>query len=196
MSGEKEKLLIIVRPVNPEAPPKPQQKTLWLDGDIWDIEWSTVKEIPMTVDFFNMTIGYVLKNPDHNAPKKIEEVWRVTRIPGGSRRMRYGVNVPEVTSTQAKPLENGIYVIKLAAMTGVSSGLNVEGGVGVALVTINMEADWASEIFDGTGEATQTAKDRTDVKKSRSAEVITGVKITNETVLQIFKALEEEENQH
>jgi len=193
MAGEKDRLLITIRPVNPEVHLKPQQKTLWLDGDVWDIEWSTVKEIPMTVDFFNVTIGFVVKNPDSNAPKKIEEVWRITRIPGQSRKMRYGINVPESTSTQAKPLENGIYVIKVNAMTGISSGLNVESGVGVALVTINKEADWAREIFASKSDSDQKAKEDAAKKKLTPVDSVKGARITNETVLQIFKALEEEE---
>lgn len=188
-----EKFLIILKP--PAAgQSKPQQKSIWLNGEVWDIEWSTAKDIPMTVDFFNLTIGRVIRDPNAPAdtPKKIEEVWRVTGIPGHSRKLRYGSNDPQATATQAKSLENGIYVVKVAGMTGISSGLNVESGVGAAIVNLNKEADWAGDLLMTADETSEQKSKSKTSKQAAADQSASGVQITNETVLRLFKIFEEE----
>ncbi len=135
MAGEKEKFLIVVK----SGAIKPQQRTIALEGQPWDLEWSTSSDVPMSIDFFNLTVGKYLRaaGEQQGQNKKIEECWRVTGIPGHARKIRYGSNMPDATSTQAKPLEDGIYVVKITGMATITEGLHAESGIGMAAVRLS-----------------------------------------------------------
>jgi hypothetical protein len=130
---ETPKFLIVVRQVSDQN--KPQQKSLALGDRPWILEWSTAKDLTMTVDFFNLTIGRVRHE---NGQKRIDEVWRVTHIPGHERKIVYGENMTDTTSTKAKEIQDGLYVVKLTGITSIAEGLRVQSGVGVAIFNIRM----------------------------------------------------------
>lgn len=159
------KFLILVRLAEDQA--KPQQKSLTVSDDSWVIEWSTSPSISMTVDFFNLTVGRALPG---DGKKKLEEVWRVTHIPGHDRKIRYGENVATTTSTQAKPIENGVYIVKITGITSIAEGLRVEAGVGVAVFTIGIAENGSKAVDDGSGgqesESTVPAKIVNDTLRS------------------------------
>lgn len=143
MSSEKNKFLIVVK----SGIIKPQQKTISLGGQPWELEWSTSSDVPMSIDFFNLTIGKYIRKADEQKQdaKTIEEYWRVTGIPGHARKIRYGFNAPESTSTSAKPIEDGVFVVKITGMSTITNGLHAESGVGMAVFKLTQGATDSKE---------------------------------------------------
>ncbi len=175
---EKEKFLIIVK----SGALKPQQRTLSLNGQPWEIEWSTSSNVPMSIDFFNMTVGKYSRAGEGQADtKKIEEYWRVTGIPGHARKIRYGSNVPDATSTSAKPVEDGIFVVKITGMSTITEGLHAESGAGLAVIKLVQGiADTLTDPVSGGVES----------KVARSDQPVV---ITNELLMNLLDLSEEED---
>ncbi len=169
MTRAQEKFLIQVKPH--DAVQKPQQKTLQLSPDGWEIAWSTATNVPMMIDSFNITVGRYLKEESVNGKKKIEEYWRTMGIPMTNRKIKYGQVLPESTSTSPKPLTEGVYVVKIAGMSSVAEGLNVESGVGVAVI----------KLVEATKE---------EMAQIMANEHPKGVIITNEALLNLFEILD------
>ncbi len=196
MSSNPEKFLIQLRAS--AVTPKPQNKTLSLGGQPWDLFWSTHVEIPMEIDYFNITIGRYIKSgadTDENAQKKIEEYWRVTRIPQGNRKITYGFNPADATSTPAKPLEDGIYVIKITGMTNLAAGLEVQTAIGLAIVKLAVTDIQEAEPVEQTKpESLPENKDDMiqPVKEYKSSGPVT---VTGKAISKILDVLDEEDNQ-
>ena len=182
MGNEKEKFLIVVK----NGAVRPQQRTVSLGGQPWDIEWSTSSNVPMSIDFFNITVGkYIRSSEAKQDVKKIEECWRITGIPGHARKIRYGMNVPDATSTSAKPLEDGIFVIKITGMSTITEGLHAESGVGLAVI----------KIAQGVGAAdTPTESAVSGTPESKVARGDQPVVITNELLKNLLDLSEDEES--
>ncbi len=169
-----ERLLIQIK----DSVTKPQQKTISLAGRPWDIEWSTTSGVPMTIDFFNLTV-IKYRQTEHDDKKQGEEYWRTTGIPGHARKIQYGMNLLQSTSTQSKPLTDGIYAIKISGMSAITEGLYAETGMGVALVKIA-----------GSG-----GVEKTDVRQSKPAknageDPSAPVTITSEALKNLFTLTE------
>lgn len=176
MAIEKEKFLIIVK----SGQLKPQQRTVSLGGQEWEIEWSTSSNVPMSIDFFNLTVGkYSRTGEGQTDVKKIEEYWRVTGIPGHARKIRYGSSVPHATSTSAKPVEDGIFVVKITGMSTITEGLHAESGAGLAVIKL---------VLGNPNES---------VSESSGSKVIRGdqpVVITNDLLMNLLDLSEDEES--
>jgi hypothetical protein len=180
MAIEKEKFLIIVK----SGVLKPQQKTVSLGGQPWEIEWSTSSNVPMSIDFFNMTVGnYSRTGEGQTDVKKIEEYWRVTGIPGHARKIRYGSNVPDATSTSAKPVEDGIFVVKITGMSTITEGLHAESGAGLAVVKLVQ-----GNIADTAELASSAAREFLVARSDQP------VVITNELLMNLLDLSEDEES--
>ena len=179
MALEKEKFLIIVK----SGALKPQQKTLSLGGQPWEIEWSTSSNVPMSIDFFNITVGkYLRTTTEQQDVKKIEEYWRITGIPGHARKIRYGSNVPNATSTSAKPIEDGIFAVKITGMSTITEGLHAESGAGLAVIKLMLGmADTLTDSVSGAVES----------KVARSNQPVV---ITNELLMNLLDLSEDEES--
>ncbi|MBL7958896.1 hypothetical protein JNL27_01525 [bacterium] len=180
MVNEKDKFLIIVK----SGTVKPQQKTISLGGQAWELEWSTSSDVPMSIDFFNLTVGKYLRttNDRQEQVKKIEEYWRITGIPGHARKIRYGFNASESTSTPAKKIEDGIYVVKITGMSTITEGLHAETGVGMAIIKLAL------------GSIEPAASSATDAAEKSSASGTDSdrpVTITNEVLMNLLKLTEE-----
>lgn len=191
MANEPGKFLIVLR--TGSSKPRPQHQSLHLAGKPWLIEWSTHSEIPMAIDYFNITIGRYLKsdtlNEDGTPQKRIEEYWRLTGISPGTRKIQYGINPPEATSTPAKPLEDGIYAIKITGMTILAVGLEVQTAIGIGLVkieTAGTAAETGSEIPEAADVQTSA------VKPEEAAH--TQVAVTGETITKLLNILDDEES--
>jgi hypothetical protein len=183
VNEEIDKFLILIKPHGTGL--KPQQKTLRLPDRNWEIEWSTASAVSMTIDFFNLTVGRVLSS---GGERKIEECWRVTHVPGYARKVRYGVNLPETTSTSAKPLADGLYLVKLTGMSIITEGLHVESGVGAAIVRLTVGSPI---VVEETAQHDSTpAGGILGLDKGESP-----VKITSKTVLRYFNLSEEDDEE-
>ncbi len=169
MSGA-HKFLIVVRQTSDQT--RPQQKSLTLGDRPWVLEWSTAPDISMTVDFFNLTIGRVRYE---NEQKRIDEVWRVTHIPGHERKIVYGENMADTTSTQSKELQDGVYVVKLTGITSIAEGLRIQSGVGVAI--FNIHADSSAAPSSNEVESEKEAETQDDDKL---------IRISNSTLSHLF----------
>lgn len=182
MVHENDKFLITVK----SGKVRPQQRTLSLGGQPWDVEWSTSPDVPMSIDFFNLTVGKYSRetNDLQEDVKKIEEYWRVTGIPGHARKIRYGLNAPDSTSTAAKSLDDGIYVIKITGMSTITEGLHAETGVGMAVIKLAL----------GTSETADTSARETTPIPQHPTGSDQPVKITNETLMHLLKLSEEGES--
>lgn len=182
MASEKDKFLIVVKGSGIAV--KPQHKTVNAD-EFWDIEWSTATTVPMMIDFFNITIGRIVRLETDPHKKSIEEVWRVTGVPGHARKIRYGVGLPETTSTGAKPLAQAHYVVKINGMTNITEGLQVEAGVGVAIINLKKGETPVEE-----KPPSQPEPEISSPKK----EALSDVQITNATIVELLKLSEEDES--
>jgi hypothetical protein len=176
-----EKFLIQIR----DSVTKPQQKTVVLDGEPWDIEWSTTSSVSMRIDSFNLTIARY-KVSEENQKKTAEEWWRVTGIPGHVRKIRYGTNLPESTSTQPRVLRNGIYAIKISGMSIITEGLFAETSVGVALIKL-VENSVPETTVKNVKNQSEPAKTETEDSESLP------ITITNEALKNLFALMEEDE---
>lgn len=186
MASETDKLLIHIKPHGTVV--KPQQRSWKLDETGLEIEWSTASNVPMTIDFFNITIGRIIQSGGPSS-RKIEESWRVTHVPGHARKILYGANPPEATSTSAQPLMQGLYVIKITGMSALAEGLHVESGMGAMLITLTEEAGPADMDMDDTARSVpskQTSHIHADA---------TPVRIVNETVLKFLTLIDEDEQE-
>jgi hypothetical protein len=112
---------------------KPQQATMALDRQLWDVEWSTSSGVSMRIDSFNLTVAKISMEGNK---RRAEEYWRVTGIPGHARKIRYGLNLLESTSTPPKVLTDGIYAVKISGMSAITEGMLAETGVGIAVVKL------------------------------------------------------------
>lgn len=170
------KFLIVVRQASDQN--KPQQKSLTLGERPWILEWSTAKDLSMTIDFFNLTIGRVRHE---NGQKRIDEVWRVTHIPGHERKIVYGENMADTTSTKAKDLQTGLYVVKLTGITSIAEGLRIQSGIGVAIFNIRV------------GSANSDAVEQADAPKETVVQTENGkpVRITNATLASLLDLAED-----
>ncbi|MBL7996732.1 hypothetical protein JNM05_15305 [bacterium] len=180
MATEKDKFLIIVK----SGTVKPQQKTISLGGQPWELEWSTSSDVPMSIDFFNLTVGKYSRttNDRQEQVKKIEEYWRITGIPGHARKIRYGFNAPESTSTPAKKIEDGIYVVKITGMSTITEGLHAETGVGMAVIKLAL----------GSIEPAESSASHVEDKSSEpNTDSDRPVTITNEVLVNLLKLTEE-----
>lgn len=194
MTLQTEKFLIQLRASS--GKPKPHNRTVSLRGQTWDIEWSTHVEIPMEIDYFNITIGRYLKSEsesDENAQKKIEEYWRVTRIPQANRKITYGVNPAEATSIPAKPLEDGIYVIKITGMTNLAAGLEVMTAVGLAIVKLSTQVT-PEDQPDEIAFTENTAEPKTTKTPAIEQKPAGPISVTGKTISKILDVLEDEED--
>ncbi len=194
MSLQTEKFLIQLRASS--GKPKPHNRTISLRGEPWDIEWSTHVEIPMEIDYFNITIGRYIRSEtenDENAPKKIEEYWRVTRIPQANRKITYGVNPSEAISIPAKPMEDGIYVIKITGMTNLAAGLEVMTAVGLAIVKLSTKVTPESQPEEIT--LTESSSEpKVTVSATKEQKPAGPISITGKTISRILDVLEDEED--
>lgn len=182
MASEKDKFLIVIKGSGTTL--KPQHKTVNAD-EYWDIEWSTATTVPMMIDFFNITIGRIVRSETDPHKKSIEEVWRVTGIPGHARKIRYGISLPETTSIGAKPLDQGHYVVKINGMTNITEGLQVEAGVGVAIINLKK----------GETVAVETPQPKPNAEAAApTMETSNDVQITNATIVKLLKLSEEDES--
>lgn len=177
MASDKDKLLIQIKPHGTLS--KPQQKTVALAETGWEIEWSTSSSVPMTIDYFNITVGRIMQGPD--LARKVEECWRVTHVAGHARKVVYGVNPQDATSTPAKPISEGLYAIKIAGMSAITEGMHVETGVGAAMVKLMHGTADAAEL------SRQTAKLQANVHDDA-----TPARIVNETVLRFFSLTDDD----
>ena len=150
---------------------KPQRQTVRLTDEPWTIEWSTSTSVSMSIDYFNMTIGRLAKDTD--GKKMVEEQWRLTRVPGHERKIKYGAKMNDVTSTDAKPLSEGVYIVKISAMSSLTMDMDVEYGVGIAVIKM---------VPPGTVEIKAVKKTSTDPRGP--------VTITNETVIHLMDLLD------
>lgn len=196
MSSNPEKFLIQLRASS--VTPKPQNKTMTLGGQPWDLFWSTHVEIPMEIDYFNVTVGRYIKSDapaGDSAQKKIEEYWRVTHIPQGNRKITYGVNPADATSTPPKPLEDGIYVIKITGMTTLAAGLEVQTAVGLAVIKLTMKEELQeTEPSEIAISENPNGKQNGDRPKDNGMNASGQAAVTGKTLSKIFDVLDEEEN--
>lgn len=182
MANEKDKFLIVVK----SGVVKPQQKTILPGNQPWELEWSTSSNVSMTIDFFNLTVGKYLRstNEQQQEVKKIEEYWRVTGIPGHARKIRYGQSLADSTSTSAKPMTDGIYVVKITGMSTITEGMHAESGVGIAVVKIVKESVHAEE---------SSAPAAAHIQNLHKTEQDQPVTITNDVLMNLLKLSEEGE---
>ncbi len=171
MAKKSENFLIQVK--THETVQKPQQKTMPLLPDGWEIGWSTATNVPMMIDYFNVTVGRYLKEESEGGKKKIEDYWRASQIPPHFRKIKYAQILSGSTTTQPKPLIEGIYVVKIAGMSAVAEGLNVESGIGIAIIKLLRATD-------------------AEMAQIMANEHPKGVVITNDALLNLFEILDNE----
>lgn len=192
-----EKFLIQLRASSVKT--KPQNQTIELQGKPWEIEWSTHVEIPMEIDYFNLTIGRAIKQENEeteNAQPKIEEFWRVTRIPQANRKIIYGTNPSEATSTPAKPLEDGIYIIKITGMTNLAAGLEVMTAVGLAVIKLYLQTKTQTPTPEYTDkESSAETPTAATAPKQEESSTPSPVKLTGKTISTIFDILDKEDKE-
>ncbi|HMW34623.1 MAG TPA: hypothetical protein PLG25_12270 [bacterium] len=178
-----ERFFIQVRPQ--DAIQKPQQRGMTVPEENWEIEWSTVADVPMMIDYFTITVGRYLPEESQNGRKRIEECWRASMIPGSVRKIRYGQHHETAITTPAKPLTDGIYVIKISAIAHLSDELMAEGGIGLAIFKLHVIPD-ANKNQPGSAEASPNNASKPSAENP--------IVITSETLRRLFDILDEAAN--